>query len=242
MNPIPPEPNDFFRTLLVSLKDMPAVFRFIILLLAILAVLWLSDRSVPAEFVPLLYGMLAVGTAVYLVWETQQYRLKQLELSNRQDQKEGAKMAEKPDQDEATDKAVKPANTDKPSNVVVGDGAIAQGENATAVGAGGVLVKGDVSGNIITGNNNRIIQNGEPRDVSVLPAELVGLVDKLTQHFNLTELQALCFRLRISHDQLRGETRSQLAQSLLAYCHRHGRVPELVEVVKALRPLVSWDK
>ena len=38
--------------------------------------------------------------------------------------------------------------------VLAGSGAIAQGAGAKAVGERGVIVEGDVSGNIITGNNN----------------------------------------------------------------------------------------
>lgn len=37
-----------------------------------------------------------------------------------------------------------------------GDGAIAQGDGAKAVGKGGIMIEGNVSGNIIMGNNNRI--------------------------------------------------------------------------------------
>lgn len=37
-----------------------------------------------------------------------------------------------------------------------GDGAIAQGAGAKAVGKGGILVEGDVSGNIVIGNNNKV--------------------------------------------------------------------------------------
>ncbi len=39
---------------------------------------------------------------------------------------------------------------------LVGDGAIAQGPGAKAVGKGGILIEGDVSGNFVVGNNNRI--------------------------------------------------------------------------------------
>jgi hypothetical protein len=48
---------------------------------------------------------------------------------------------------------------------LAGDGAIAQGDGAKAVGAGGTLIEGgvnvsgDVSGNIVIGNNNRINNN-----------------------------------------------------------------------------------
>ncbi len=37
-----------------------------------------------------------------------------------------------------------------------GDGAIAQGDNAKAVGKGGILIEGNVTGNVISGNNNKI--------------------------------------------------------------------------------------
>jgi hypothetical protein len=37
-----------------------------------------------------------------------------------------------------------------------GDGAIAQGDGAKAVGKGGILIDGDLTGNIITGSNNQI--------------------------------------------------------------------------------------
>jgi hypothetical protein len=40
--------------------------------------------------------------------------------------------------------------------VNIGSGAIAQGHGAKAVGAGGIMIGGDVSGNIILGNNNSI--------------------------------------------------------------------------------------
>jgi hypothetical protein len=46
----------------------------------------------------------------------------------------------------------------------VGNSAIAQGTNAKAVGAGGVLIEGDVSGsNIVVGNNNQVNTNGKKK-------------------------------------------------------------------------------
>ena len=39
---------------------------------------------------------------------------------------------------------------------VIGGGALAQGNGAKAVGAGGMLIEGDVTGNITIGNHNRI--------------------------------------------------------------------------------------
>jgi Effector-associated domain 7 len=53
-----------------------------------------------------------------------------------------------------------PDKKDSSSASLSGSGAIAQGPNAKAVGAGGVMVSGDVSGSIITGNNNTTINTG----------------------------------------------------------------------------------
>ncbi len=39
---------------------------------------------------------------------------------------------------------------------VIGGGALAQGNGAKAVGQGGMLIEGDVTGNITIGNNNKI--------------------------------------------------------------------------------------
>jgi len=44
---------------------------------------------------------------------------------------------------------------------LTGDGAVAQGNNSTAVGKGGVYGGGNVSGNIITGDNNSINDTGK---------------------------------------------------------------------------------
>lgn len=41
-----------------------------------------------------------------------------------------------------------------------GSGAIAQGDHAQAVGAGGVLIGGSLRGNVVTGNNNRVTDTG----------------------------------------------------------------------------------
>lgn len=44
---------------------------------------------------------------------------------------------------------------------LTGNGAIAQGPGARAVGAGGIMIDGDLHGNITIGNNNKINNNGD---------------------------------------------------------------------------------
>ena len=73
-----------------------------------------------------------------------------------------------------------------------------------------------------------------------LPPALAPLRDQLVQHFNRGELKGLCFDMGVAHDDLQGETRTELAQSLVAYCHTRGRLPELVALCRKLRPNVAW--
>lgn len=49
------------------------------------------------------------------------------------------------------------------SATLTGSGAIAQGENAKAVGAGGVMVGGSVTGNINTGSNSSVDDDDEKK-------------------------------------------------------------------------------
>ncbi len=58
---------------------------------------------------------------------------------------------------------------------VVGDGVIVQGNNNTVVGAGGVMVKGNVGGDVVTGKKisqtagDHALQIGQARDVNIYP-------------------------------------------------------------------------
>jgi hypothetical protein len=54
--------------------------------------------------------------------------------------------------------------------------------------------------------------------------------------FNESELQDLCFRLAVDYENLGGAGKAAKAQALISYLHRRGRVGELMEVVKEMRP------
>lgn len=119
-----------------------------------------------------------------------------------------------------------------------GSGAISQG-SGTALGQGAVQAR-DVQGSIITGSQN-VIYTGRPSASSAaLPPNLVPLHNKLVTYFSKSELEALCFRLGLPADDLPGETRTELAQALIEYCHRRDRLPELVNRCQAERPQVDW--
>lgn len=68
----------------------------------------------------------------------------------------------------------------------------------------------------------------------------VKLSDQITEYFNAEELADLCFRLGIQYDNLAGETNSAKARELTDYCRRHGRLENLLETCRLLRPHVLW--
>ncbi len=65
---------------------------------------------------------------------------------------------------------------------------------------------------------------------------LVELRQVLTTFFNLSELRTLCFDMAIAFEDLYGEGKVDKARELVAYCVRHGRVPELAARCRDLRP------
>ncbi len=77
----------------------------------------------------------------------------------------------------------------------------------------------------------------------VSPRNLVsGLRRLLIKHFDIDELRTLCFELGIDYDSLRGESRDDKARELVTYLERRGRLDELVEVGRRLRPDIDWDE
>lgn len=123
---------------------------------------------------------------------------------------------------------------------VGGGGAIAQGPGSTAVGERGVNIGGNVGGPIITGSGNVIHTGRAAGSAASLPPELAELRNKLTRYFNKSELKGLCFDLGVAHDDLPSETRTELAQALVAYCYARDRLPELRQRCRAERPRVAW--
>ncbi len=71
--------------------------------------------------------------------------------------------------------------------------------------------------------------------------EMIRLARGLVEYFNDEEIQDLCFAyLHVEYEDLRGETRSSRARELVLLMSRHGRLEELKEALRLLRPHVSW--
>ncbi len=66
------------------------------------------------------------------------------------------------------------------------------------------------------------------------------LLAALESGFNKTELRGLCFRLQIDYEDLAGDDKKSVCISLILYCERNGRLPELIAVGHTLRPHKEW--
>jgi hypothetical protein len=71
--------------------------------------------------------------------------------------------------------------------------------------------------------------------------DLSQLRDKIDKHFSLEEFRQLCFDLPgVDVDNLAGNTKIAKIQSLVDEFDRHDRLPELCELLKQLRPQITW--
>lgn len=72
-------------------------------------------------------------------------------------------------------------------------------------------------------------------------AQLVTLTDLTSRYFNLADIRDLCFRLGIDYEDVAGAGKSDRVRELVLMVDRNGRLPELVALLKQLRPHVTWD-
>lgn len=71
--------------------------------------------------------------------------------------------------------------------------------------------------------------------------DLLDLVQKIESAFNEQELQDLCFRLNVAHEDILGDTRTQRVRELVTHLNRRGRLDELVAIGRKLRPQLIWQ-
>lgn len=69
---------------------------------------------------------------------------------------------------------------------------------------------------------------------------LERLQSLLEQHFNLSELAALAFKLKVEWENIHGETRQEKSRNLLEYLQRRKQLPFLIETLQAVRPSINW--
>lgn len=68
----------------------------------------------------------------------------------------------------------------------------------------------------------------------------IQLIQEIERKFSLDELKALCFDLGIDFDSLPGQAKLGKVQSLVEYVNRRGRLAELLDFLKFIRPEGSW--
>lgn len=71
---------------------------------------------------------------------------------------------------------------------------------------------------------------------------IIDIGGELIESFNLNELNALSFFLGIDWEELKGDTKSTKAISLILYIARNGRLHELVERLRQERPEGNWPE
>jgi len=63
----------------------------------------------------------------------------------------------------------------------------------------------------------------------------------IVEYFNAGEMRTLCFDLGVDYDDLPGQGKANKARELISYLQRRDRLPELMRMVKQLRPNISWE-
>ncbi len=84
--------------------------------------------------------------------------------------------------------------------------------------------------------NSMFLQGREIDRGNMIPVtQRAKLRQKIVTGFDLNELRTICFDLAIDYDNLTGDTKEAKVVSLLLYCERIGKLPELIEHCHNLR-------
>ena len=70
--------------------------------------------------------------------------------------------------------------------------------------------------------------------------KIIDLVELITQHFDQSELNDLCFKLGIDHEMLEKGNKSERIRELVTFMHRRLLLSDLVAKCKELRSRVIW--
>jgi hypothetical protein len=82
----------------------------------------------------------------------------------------------------------------------------------------------------------------EEMPVPLSGLDLAHVRAQLVNHFNLDELQTLCFDLGIHYDNLSGDTLNAKARELLKYCYRYDLLQKLIQHCQRMHAGVQWVK
>ena len=69
----------------------------------------------------------------------------------------------------------------------------------------------------------------------------VALVQLLEEYFDLNDLDGLCFKVGVKHENVRGDTLSLRCRNLVSYMARRGQMMSLIITAVKERPKVDWS-
>jgi len=72
--------------------------------------------------------------------------------------------------------------------------------------------------------------------------DLIYLQKELEEHFDLEELKALCWELKIDYENLSGDTRTAKTRELVKFGYRNGRIGDIIELCQKKLPKVVWNQ
>ena len=79
-------------------------------------------------------------------------------------------------------------------------------------------------------------------DASLLLQNRIRLRQLITRYFNKQELESLLFDLGIDKDEIPEGAKSDMAQEIILYCERHGRMDDLLELCRQQRSNADWPE
>ncbi|MCP4426341.1 MAG: glutamine synthetase III [Chloroflexi bacterium] len=78
--------------------------------------------------------------------------------------------------------------------------------------------------------------NKIPQSTSPEPNYLLLLFNLIRDSFNISELNELCLEMNIKYEDLSGTNLGDKVRELVYYCRRHQLLPELLQIIKDVRP------
>ena len=87
-----------------------------------------------------------------------------------------------------------------------------------------------------------IVQNDSSLERSEISRTIdrARLLEMIVDHFNIEELNELCYLLKIDFENLAGEHKRDKARELIIYLERRGRIDELFALLYEQRPNIGW--
>ena len=64
----------------------------------------------------------------------------------------------------------------------------------------------------------------------------------LIEHFNMEELESLCFDIDVDFEVLSGENKEKKVIELVKYVKRRNAMDKLIDAAKTERPSAAWDE